>query len=292
MKNVVMIRKTKEIIEEVSPKGATFLYKNIFGRMVLSLATKRFVSSIAGHYMNKKISTRHIDNFIKDNKLDMSDYPKREYKSFNDFFAREIDLNKRPCSGSKRDFVSPADSKLLVYKIDKDKKFKVKEKYYTLKEILRDDNLANKYQNGYFLVFRLSVDCYHRYHFIDDGKVIKEKKINGKFHTVGPIVFDHAKVFSENQREYSVLKTSNFGEIIQMEVGALMVGKIINHKVNAFKKGDEKGYFLFGGSTVVIIVKENEIEIDEDIIENSNKGIETRVNVRETIGKKVRRSND
>ena len=77
-----------------------------------------------------------------------------------------------------------------------------------------------------------------------------------------------------------------------MEVGALMVGKIVNHEVKSFKKGDEKGYFLFGGSTVVIIVKENEIEIDKDILENSKKGIETRINARETIGKKVRRSND
>ena len=283
----VIDRKTNKIIEEKSPKGANFLYKNFFGRIILKVANKRFISNIVGKRLDKKKSVKYIDNFIKDNNIDMSDYPKVEYNSFNEFFSRKIKEGKRIFSGSKKDFCSPSDSKLIVYKIDENKEFIIKNKTYTLESILRDKKLANEYKNGYLLVFRLSVDDYHRYAYIDNGKTLKTKQINGKFHTVGPIAFDNFRVFQENQREYSVLKTENFGEIIQMEIGAMMVGKIVNHKIDRFKRGDEKGYFLFGGSTIVIIVKENVLEIDQDILNNSSVSLETKIKQGEKVAKRL-----
>ena len=283
----IIDRKDNKIIEEKSPKGANFLYNNIFGKLVLKLATKRFVSKIGGWYLNRKKSVKYVNNFIKSNNINMDDYPKVEYKSFNDFFSRKIIEGKRKFSGSKTDFCSPSDSKLLVYKLDDKQEFVIKNKKYTLESILRDKNLANEYKNGYFLVFRLSVDDYHRYSYIDNGKLIKTKQINGKFHTVGPIAFNNHRVYQENQREYELLKTENFDTIIQMEVGAMMVGKIVNYHKDKFKKGEEKGYFLFGGSTIVIIVKENILEIDNDILENSSKGIETKIKLGEKIAKRL-----
>ena len=283
----VLDRKTNKIIEEKSPKGANFLYKNFFGRIILKVANKRFISKIVGRHLDKKKSVKYIENFIKDNNIDMSDYPKVEYNSFNEFFSRKIKEGKRVFSGSKKDFCSPSDSKLIVYKIDENKEFIIKDKTYTLESILRDKKLAKEYKNGYFLVFRLSVDDYHRYAYIDNGKVLKRKEINGKLHTVGPIAFDKFKVFQENQREYSVLKTENFGEIIQMEIGAMMVGKIVNHKKEKFSRGEEKGYFLFGGSTIVIIVKENVLEIDQDILNNSSVLMETKVKQGEKVAKRL-----
>lgn len=287
MKTQVVIRKNNKKYEEVSPKGASFLYDNIVGRCVLFFARKRFVSKLAGKYMDSKRSTLHISSFIKNNNIDMSDYPKVEYESFNDFFSRKIIPSKRTFSKSKNDLVSPADSKLLVYKITDDETFTIKGKEYTIESILRDKSLASKYKNGYLLVFRLSVDDYHRYSYIDNGELISEKQINGKFHTVGPIAFKRYKVFSENQREYSLLRTDNFGDIIQMEVGALMVGKIVNHGLDKFKRGDEKGYFLFGGSTIIIMIKDGVVEIDGDILANSRNSIETKIKALETIGRKV-----
>jgi len=115
--------------------------------------------------------------------------------------------------------------------------------------------------------------------------VLKDKKvINGCLHTVGPIASKRYKVYSENHREYSVLAMKNFGEIIQIEVGALLVGKIKNHPVTTFNRGDEKGYFCFGGSTIVLLFKGNTIKVDEDIISYSQKGIETKVKMGEKIG--------
>ena len=281
-------RKTNKIYEEKSVVGTPFLYKNPLGGLVLKVANKRFVSRIAGWYLNKKRTKKYIKNFIKDNNIDMSEYPKVEYKNFNEFFSRKILDGKRNFSGDKKDFCSPCDSKLQVFKIDENQEFVIKKHKYTLESILRDKKLASEYKNGYFMVFRLSVDDYHRYSFIDDGKVLKTKKINGKFHNVGPIAFDKYKVYPESQREYSVLKTENFGDIIQIEVGAMLVGKIVNHDVSKFKRGEEKGYFLYGGSTIILVVKENTIEIDQDILDASSVPMEIRVRQGEKIARAKR----
>lgn len=283
----VIDRKTKKITYEASPKGGSFLYNNFWGRIVLKLVNKRFTSKIAGFYLDRKISKKHIENFIKDNKIDMSDYKKVEYKSFNDFFSRKIKEGKRSFSKNNSDFCAPCDSKLIVYKLEEDKTFIIKNKKYTLESILKDKDLAEEYKNGYFLVFRLAVDDYHRYCYVDNGKLIKRKQIKGVLNTVGPIAFDRFKVYEENQREYELLKTDNFGEIIAMEVGALLVGKIVNHRKDTFIKGEEKGYFRFGGSTVVIIVKDNILKIDKDLLKNSENKIETKVKQGERIAKRL-----
>ena len=252
MKSEIVDRKKNKNYIEKSPKGAGILYKTLIGTIVLAFLTRKTVSKMSSVYMNSKLSKKRINKFITKNNIDMSEYPKKEYTSFNDFFTREI----------------------------------LKGKTYTVKDLLRDKKLSLEYKNGKCLVFRLTVDDYHRYSFVDDGILIRQKKINGILHTVGPIAFRRYKVFKENQREYSVLETKNFGQVIQMEVGALMVGKIVNHNKSEFKRGEEKGYFLFGGSTVVLLFKENVVEIDDDIVDNSKKGLETKVKLGEIIGKR------
>lgn len=287
MKTNIVNRKNNESYIEKSPKSAAILYRSLIGAFVLVFATRKTVSKASSLYMNSKYSKKRIDKFIKKNNIDMSDYPKKNYSSFNDFFTRKIKNGKRNFSYNDRDLCSVADSKLLVYEINDNLEMNIKGKKYTTKELLRDKDLASEYKNGYCLVFRLTVDDYHRYSFVDDGNLIKSKKINGILHTVGPIAFKRYKVFKENQREYSLLQTKNFDKVIQMEVGALMVGKIVNHDIKQFKRGEEKGYFLFGGSTVILLFKENIVKIDDDILLNSKYGLETKVKLGEVIGKRV-----
>lgn len=287
MRTEIVNRKDDKHYTEKSPVSTSIIYKSILGAAVVALATTKTVSKVSSLYMNSKRSTKKIDKFIKKNNIKMDEYPEKEYRSFNDFFTRTIIKDKRPYSKKDEDFISPCDSKLLVYDINEKTEMRIKGKKYTVKELLRDKKLAENYKGGLCLVFRLTVDDYHRYSFIDDGEIIKSKKINGILHTVGPVAFKHYKVFKENQREFSLLSTKNFGEIIQMEVGALMVGKIVNHPIEKFKRFEEKGYFLFGGSTVVLFIKANTIEIDKDIIENSMLGIETKVRLGETVGRKI-----
>ena len=180
--------------------------------------------------------------------------------------------------------ISVADAKLMVYKINDELKMNIKNSTYTISELLRDDILGKGYHNGTCLVFRLTVDDYHRYHYIDNGYVERRKIINGVLHTVGPISSKRHNVYIENQREVSVLKTENIGEIIQIEVGAILVGKITNHKKDKFKRGDEKGYFSFGGSTILLLFKEGVIKMDTDILKFSKEKIETKVRMGEKIG--------
>ena len=262
------------------------LYGTFLGRCALKVLVCRFVSNIGGWYMSSRLSKRRINSFVKANQIDMSQYEQRNYISYNDFFTRKILDGKRPFLIDDDVLISPADSKLSCYKINTDSHFMIKNTVYSLADLLDDEKLAYDYLNGYCMIFRLTVDDYHRYSFIDDGKIIKSKYIPGKFHTVNPIANDYYPIYKQNSRNYTVIESKNFGVMIQMEVGAMMVGKIVNHDKKYCLKGEEKGYFEFGGSTVIILLKENQAVIDNDILENTSKNKETVVKLGETIGRK------
>lgn len=281
----IVDRKTKEERTLEYSGAIKFLYTGLIGRYILKLITCPFVSKIVGRYMNSKLSIKRINKTIKANNIDMSLFEEKEYTSFNDFFIRrKKNLN---FDIKKEDFVSPCDSKLLVLKLNNESTFNIKGSIYNLKNIINED-LSKKYSNGYALIFRLEVTDYHRYHFIDDGTLDEYKYIKGKFHTVQPVAYNK-KVFHTNSREYVTLHTKNFGDVIEVDVGALCVGKITNNKeIKSFKKGDEKGYFEFGGSTIILFVEDNKIIIDDDILYNSKQGKETVVSCGEKIGIKVK----
>jgi len=278
--------RTKKYTEEKDGRLLKFLYNNIIGRIILKLLTMKWLTRLGGCYMNTKLSTRRIPKFVTKNNINMNEYIDEEYKSFNEFFIRKIKDDKRPLPSDENLFISPADSKLTVYPIDDETVLSIKNSKYTIEEIVGDKELVDKYKGGYCLVYRLCVDDYHRYFFIDEGKIKKQYKIKGKFHTVQPIAFKKYKVFSENSRECTILETVNYGDIVQIEVGALMVGKIVNHQLKTFRRGDEKGYFLFGGSTVVLLIEKDKVIIDEEILKHSKEDVETRVLLYDVIGRK------
>ena len=281
-------RKNKTFYEDkqYGGKALNFLYGNILGRIILRLfiAGKGYSRLNAKRNSTRK-STEKIAPFVKEYGIVMSDFEDREYSSFSDFFTRKLADGKRVFSAEKNDLISVADSKLLCYRITDDGKIPIKNSIYTAREII-DEDLTTDFYGGYCLVFRLTVDDYHRYCFFDDGKVIRKKYIDGKLHTVSPISSKKYKVFSENFRSVSYIETENFGTCYQIEIGALLVGKIINYSAESFFKGEEKGYFEMGGSTCVVMVKKGTVTIDADILENSEKGIETKVLIGERIGKK------
>ena len=153
--------------------------------------------------------------------------------------------------------------------------------------LLKNKQLAREFEGGYAMIFRLTVDDYHRYCYVADGSKSENIRIPGVLHTVNPIASDYFPIYKENAREYTILKTPVFGTMVQMEVGALLVGKIVNHHgKSTARRGQEKGYFQFGGSTVVLLVKKDTVQVDADILENSRAGIETVVKMGEKIGSK------
>ncbi|MDY4812829.1 MAG: phosphatidylserine decarboxylase [Ruminococcus sp.] len=264
-----------------------FLYENPFGRIILKGITLPFVSSIVGKYMSSSLSKRRIKKFISANGINMEEYEDRDFHSFNDFFTRKIKENRRPLPQDKEVLFSPCDGKLSAYKIDKDTVLPVKGSHYTISQLLNNNDLAEKYSDGYCLVFRLAVDDYHRYSYIDSGVKGENVKIKGKLHTVQPIALEKSPVFIQNSREYTVMHTENFGDVVQVEVGALMVGKIKNHQGKGkIIRGEEKGMFLFGGSTIILLLNSGEVRVEELFFENTKNHLETVVKLGESLGRK------
>jgi len=266
----IIDRKTNTLIEKESNKAVRFLYNNIVGRMLLKPLTMPVCSKASALYMNSRLSKI----LIKENR--------KNYKSYNNYFTK---YNEQNIDRTEKHFISPCDAKLMVYELNEKSSFKIKDSIYEVKDLINKD--ISDYHNGYVLIFRLETTDYHRYCYIDDGTKEENNYIKGIFHTVQPIS-DKYKVYKRNAREYTILHTKNFNDVIQIEVGALMVGKIKNHHNEyEFKRGEEKGYFEYGGSTIVLIVKKDIIKIDNDILENSNNDIETIVSYGERIGKRV-----
>jgi len=265
-----------------------FLYNSLPGRLLLKLLIKTPVSKLFGFFMKSPVSRGFIRNFIKNNNIDMSEYDNVKHKSFNDFFKREIKKEGRPFTDNLHDVSAPCDGKLTAYPITSDGAFHIKSSIYTIDSLLQNKVLASEFMGGVCLIFRLTTDDYHRYSYIDNGESIGHKRIKGVLHTVRPIAGERYKIFAKNAREYEVLQTENFGKVIQIEVGALFVGRINNHKAgNTFKRGDEKGMFEFGGSTIVMLFQKGAVKIDTTIFANTQQNKETVVKMGNIIGEKA-----
>jgi len=292
MKEIQFIdRKTGKLIIEHPPgeNFLKFLYHHPFGKLSLELLVKRKVlTSYYGSLMNKSGSKKRIKPFVEQYNIDMSEAQKHvdEFTSFNDFFYRKLKLEARPIENG---FVSPADGKLLAFdKIDYVNEFFVKGNRFSLSNFLNDKSLVEKYQEGSMLIVRLAPNDYHRFHFPYAGKAMPAKQIAGYFYSVSPyaVLENFTKVFCGNKRELVTLQTKDKGDVLICPVGATMVGSIIetyasNTEIN---KGDEMGYFAFGGSSIVVLLEKDALKVDKDILENTINRVETAVIFGEQIG--------
>lgn len=264
------------------------LYGTVCGRVILKALTAPAVSKAAGVFMDSWLSVPLIKRFIKSSGIDTSQYVMKKFRSYNEFFTRRVKRGMRPIDRMPSHFISPCDSKLTVYKIGKSSVFRIKGSRYRVSDLIQNDFLAKRYEGGYCMIFRLEVDDYHRYCYIDSGTKTENTFINGELHTVNPIALEHYNIYKRNCREYTVLHTENFGDVLQVEVGAMMVGRIVNrHGAAEVVRGEEKGKFEFGGSTIVLLVQEDMIRIDDDILRNSAENIETVVKYGEKVAASV-----
>lgn len=242
---------------------------------MLKPLTRPGLSQLGGRLLSTGFSRCLIGPFVRSNSIDMGEYLPEPYGSYNDFFCRRIRPERRPLSDSA--LVSPCDARLSVYPITDDLRFTVKHTEYTVVSLLQNEALARRFQGGTALIFRLAVDDYHRYCFPMDGRVGETVTIPGRFHTVQPIANDHYPIYKENTRQYAVLHSDELGDVVQMEVGALLVGRIVNHPhVGPVEKGQEKGYFQFGGSTIILLLQRN-VRLPREFFRNTEEGWETRV---------------
>lgn len=259
-------------------KLLSFLYTNIFGRMLLKPLIQPQVSKLAGRYLSSAHSKWLISKFIERNEINMDIYEECDYSSFNDFFTRKIKPDCRPVPEDLDVLISPCDCLATVYPIQENTTFSIKNTEYTLRSLLRSPRLAKRFRGGYAYILRLTVEDYHRYLYSVSGKQSKNYHIDGTFHTVNPIANDYLPIYKENTREYTVIHSKEFGDVLQMEVGALLVGKISNHKQSTVvTRGEEKGFFEYGGSTIVVLTQKGRVTPRSDLLTNSKNGHETKV---------------
>ncbi len=274
----------KELVEvpEVGIGAIRFVYGTVVGRLLAKgILCRKFVSDLYGLWQRSPLSRSKVKKFMEEYQISAEDCTEQDFPNFNAFFTRQ--------RRSVEDHTAPhelpaiADSKLSALPIGRNSRFTVKGVDYTLAELLEDETLARGYEGGLCLIFRLSPEDYHRYAFPDRGTAEDTREIKGVLHTVNPIAGSMG-VYRRNSRHYTVLHTEHFGEMIQMEVGAMLVGKIRNHGHRSFRKLEEKGYFEYGGSTVILLCSKDRVKPDRDILDYSAKGIETKVRLGERIG--------
>ncbi|MDV3167044.1 MAG: phosphatidylserine decarboxylase [Vigna little leaf phytoplasma] len=284
-----MIYETKKNNRKQKKEKLHFLYYNLekkfWKRLILKIIISHWFNVICSFYLKTFISKIHIKKIVKKANINIALFEKQKFKSYNDFFIRKY-KNVFFCKDPNI-FISPGEGFIRICPILSQNNYTIKQTKYHLSDLLKNDSLPNYYNKGYLVILRLAPTNYHRYIFIDNGSMLHHPiKIKGKLHTVQPIAFKYYNVFHENSREYSILQTNNFGKIIQVEVGALLIGKINNHRIYNFNKGEEKGFFSIGGSTIVLLVKTNMVDFNSNILKRSAKNLETKVNLGQSIGRK------
>lgn len=265
-----------------------FLYGNTFGKIAfLPIAKQKMISRRYGKMMDHPKSVKRIQNFVDSLKIDMTEAKKNinEFKNFNEFFYRELKPGVRKIGNG---LVSPGDGRILAFeKVSQVNSFYVKGTEFTLKQFLKNDLLLEKYKNASMAILRLAPNDYHRYHFPYSGTASKSEEIQGRYYSVSPIALDRnfTKVFCRNKKEICTLTTKTEGEILIVPVGATMVGSLNStyQPDTMVNKGQEMGYFAFGGSTVVLLFDPNYFKLDKDLLDNTKNNLETYLKMGEQI---------
>ena len=261
-----------------------FLYHTRPGRLLLPLLTNRKVSRLCGAFLDSPLSRWLIPGFVRRNGIDLSEIYADGMRSFNDCFSRRIREGLRPICRDESWLISPCDGLAGAFEVREGTVLHVKECPYTLASLLRDEALARRYEGGSCVVFRLCVEHYHRYCYMESGEKGPNVFLPGVLHTVRPAALEALPVFAENCREYTLIETERFGTILQMEVGAMLVGRICNHhQQKRVTRGEEKGCFQYGGSTILALLEPGVAGVGARFFEAGRRGEELPVRLGESL---------
>lgn len=265
-----------------------FLYTSVAGKKIGNLFTNKYFSKFYGAFQDLPSSHNKVRPFIQKFNIPIQDYepgtrpsldPKDSYRTFNEFFIRRFRLGKRSFVSDPRRMPAFAEARYVGFEsVNDERLYPVKGHYLKAKDLIGNDQVAKIFEGGPLLIARLCPVDYHRYHYPDNGKVLDNFRVPGAYDSVNPFALKYKnQIFIKNERHVSILETEQFGKLAYIEVGAICVGKIVqSHRWNKpFMRGEEKGYFLFGGSTVVVLGEKGKWKPSQDIIANTDKGIET-----------------
>jgi len=248
-------------------------------------------SRLLGWYCDTRLSRRHIRRAIRSWGLDPAEFadPPEKFRTFNDFFTRRLRPEARPCPEDPDVLCSPADGRTLVFRnIRADDELTIKGAPWSVADLLAREEAAAAFDGGHAVVVRLAPCDYHRFHFPTAGRTIDEWEIPGGFDSVHPFALALGRpVFCRNHRYVSILELERFGRAAYVEIGAFGVGAVERtHPGGEFRKMDEKGYFRFGGSTIVLLLSPQSIRFEDDLLRCSEQDIETLVRAGDPLGRR------
>lgn len=272
-------------------KALRWTYGSVAGRIALNVAVKRAMfSHWYGWKMDRPSTRSRIAPFVKEYELDASEFVRDidDFGSFNEFFFRELKPESRPINADPSTVVFPADGRhLCVPDLSQSEGLFVKGEMFDLAKLLQNDELTKQFTGGSLLLSRLCPVDYHRFHFPAAGVPGPSRLINGPLYSVNPIALcQNIHILTTNKRCVTQLDTESFGKVLVLEIGATCVGSICQtySSGTAAQKGDEKGYFRFGGSSTVTVFERGRIQFDQDLVENSRKQIELYARVGDRMG--------
>ncbi|AJQ97183.1 phosphatidylserine decarboxylase [Gynuella sunshinyii] len=258
-----------------------FLYHNRLGKLIRKyLIRKPWFSHLNAIPKKVWFSRKRIPHFAETFGVDIleAEKPLDQYQSLDEFFSRRLKPTARPLCQDPLALISPADGRVLAYPIDQHAVMQIKQQPVAVAELLQSNEMAAELSGGTAVVVRLAPKDYHRFHFPCDGQLIQAQAQPGPLESVHPIALNGGARSFQNKRVISVLQSITFGTLVMVEIGALTIGTIEQtYSGNQFHRGQEKGYFRFGGSTVVLLWGANGPVIDQDILRNSRNGMETLV---------------
>ncbi|KAI3445696.1 hypothetical protein Pfo_002361 [Paulownia fortunei] len=304
---LVFDRRTRRLVEEIIDAKIVLsmraIYQSKVGLGLMDKGAKELLQSISekqGRKMDSAESAKDITKFVNlfKDQINLSEikYPLEHFKTFNEFFIRELKPDARPITSVECDNVAvcAADSRLTAFETATDSmRFWIKGRKFSVQGLLGTELCSNAFIDGSLVIFRLAPQDYHRFHVPVSGTIEKFVDIPGCLYTVNPIAVNskYCNVFTENKRVVSLISTEEFGKVAFVAIGATMVGSITFSKKEGdyVKKGDEFGYFSFGGSTVICVFEKDTIKIDDDLLENSSRALETLVSVGMKLGVSIKK---
>ena len=257
-----------------------WLYGTRAGKLLSSsLLNRPWFSRLYGSWQDTPWSARKIEHFVREYGIAMDDYEPGPFRTFNEFFIRRFKPGRRPFTSDPQALPAFAEARYLSFdRLDPTERFPIKGIALNAAELLGSESQARPFAGGPAWIARLCPVDYHRYHYPDGGTTSSSYSLHGLLHSVSPIALrTKPDILITNERKVSILDTESLGRLAYVEVGAMSVGKIIqsHSELIAFKKGLEKGYFLFGGSTVILLAEPGKWKLDPAALDRSREGLET-----------------
>jgi phosphatidylserine decarboxylase len=297
---IKIFNRKKDCFQEEKVYGQkiiNWLYGTRSGYLASSLLCSSRLSKLYGAVQNSELLSQHkVKKFIKDFNIEMKEFEFEEggsaekpFSNFNSFFVRKFKEGERVFPDLAHNMGAFAEGRYLGFEsIGPHVQIPVKGKYLDPVTMISNDKWGDLFLDGPLLIGRLCPSDYHRFHFPDNGQILDFYKIPGELHSVNPWALKRKEdIFLKNERHVTILDTENFGKLAYIEVGAMMVGKIVqSFEGKTFLKGQEKGYFLFGGSTVIVVGEKGKWSPSGDILNYSKKGVEVFLKLGDIVSKK------